>query len=177
MSVNLVPAGKAIPEDIYVIIEIPANADPIKYEVDKESGALFVDRFMATPMFYPANYGYVNQTLSLDGDPVDVLVPTPYPLQPGSVIRCRPVAVLKMTDEKGEDAKVVAVPHSKLTKAYDHIKDVGDLDELFKAQITHFFERYKELEAGKWVKVQGWGDVAEAKAEILSSFERYRAGE
>ncbi|MBQ1784170.1 MAG: inorganic diphosphatase [Gammaproteobacteria bacterium] len=177
MSVNLVPAGKAIPEDIYVIIEIPANADPIKYEVDKESGTLFVDRFMSTPMFYPANYGYVNQTLSLDGDPVDVLVPTPYPLQHGSVIRCRPVAVLKMTDEKGEDAKVIAVPHSKLTKAYDHIKDVGDLDELFKAQINHFFERYKELEAGKWVKVQGWGDVAEAKAEILSSFERYRAGE
>ena len=177
MSVNLVPAGKAIPEDIYVIIEIPANADPIKYEVDKESGTLFVDRFMSTPMFYPANYGYVNQTLSLDGDPVDVLVPTPYPLQHGSVIRCRPVAVLKMTDEKGEDAKVIAVPHSKLTKAYDHIKDVGDLDELFKAQFNHFFERYKELEAGKWVKVQGWGDVAEAKAEILSSFERYRAGE
>jgi len=177
MSVNLVPAGKAIPEDIYVIIEIPANADPIKYEVDKESGTLFVDRFMSTPMFYPANYGYVNHTLSLDGDPVDVLVPTPYPLQPGSVIRCRPVGVLKMTDEKGEDAKVVAVPHSKLTKAYDHIQDVGDLDPLLKAQITHFFERYKELEAGKWVKVQGWGDVAEAKAEILSSFERARNGE
>ena len=172
MSVNLVPAGKAIPDDIYVIIEIPANADPIKYEVDKDSGVLFVDRFMATPMFYPANYGYVNHTLSLDGDPVDVLVPTPYPLQAGSVIRCRPVGVLKMTDEKGEDAKVIAVPHGKLTKAYDHIQDVGDLDELFKAQVAHFFERYKELEAGKWVKVQGWGDVAEAKAEIESSFAR-----
>ena len=115
MSLNLVPAGKSLPDDIYVIIEIPQNADPIKYEVDKDSGAIFVDRFMSTPMFYPCNYGYVNATLSLDGDPVDVLVPTPYPLLAGSVIRCRPVGVLKMTDESGEDAKIVAVPHSKLT--------------------------------------------------------------
>ncbi len=150
MSLNLVPAGKELPEDIYVIIEIPANADPIKYEIDKESGALFVDRFMSTAMFYPCNYGYINNTLSLDGDPVDVLVPTPYPLQPGSVIRCRPVGVLKMTDESGEDAKLVAVPHSKLTKEYDHIKDVNDLPELLRAQITHFFERYKI-----WKKVSG----------------------
>lgn len=172
MSLNQVPAGKDMPEDIYVVIEIPANADPIKYEIDKDTGAVFVDRFMATPMFYPCNYGYVNDTLSLDGDPVDVLVPTPYPLVPGSVIRCRPVGVLKMTDESGEDAKVVAVPHSKLTKEYDHIQDVQDLPELLKAQITHFFERYKELEAGKWVKVDGWEDAAAAKAEILSSFER-----
>jgi len=174
MSLNQVPAGKELPEDIYVIIEIPANADPIKYEVDKDSGAIFVDRFMSTPMFYPANYGYVNHTLSLDGDPVDVLVPTPYPLQPGAVIRCRPVGVLKMTDESGEDAKVVAVPHSKLSKEYEHIQDVNDLSELFKAQITHFFEHYKELEAGKWVKVDGWGDKAEALAEISSSAERYQ---
>ncbi|OAN18982.1 inorganic pyrophosphatase [Photobacterium jeanii] len=172
MSLNNVPAGKDIPEDIYVVIEIPANADPIKYEVDKDTGALFVDRFMSTPMFYPCNYGYVNHTLSLDGDPVDVLVPTPYPLQPGAVIRCRPVGVLKMTDESGEDAKVVAVPHSKLTKEYDHIQDVGDLPELLKAQITHFFERYKELEPNKWVKVDGWADAAAAKEEILTSFER-----
>lgn len=142
MGLETVPAGKALPDDIYVVIEIPANSDPIKYEVDKESGALFVDRFMATAMFYPANYGYVNNTLSLDGDPVDVLVPTPYPLQPGSVIRCRPVGVLKMTDEAGSDAKVVAVPHSKLTKEYDHIKDVNDLPALLKAQIQHFFESY-----------------------------------
>ncbi|HDR1266803.1 TPA: inorganic diphosphatase, partial [Pasteurella multocida] len=148
MGLETVPAGKALPDDIYVVIEIPANSDPIKYEVDKESGALFVDRFMATAMFYPANYGYVNNTLSLDGDPVDVLVPTPYPLQPGSVIRCRPVGVLKMTDEAGSDAKVVAVPHSKLTKEYDHIKDVNDLPALLKAQIQHFFESYKALEAG-----------------------------
>lgn len=172
MSLNQVPAGKDIPEDIYVVIEIPANADPIKYEVDKDTGAVFVDRFMSTPMFYPCNYGYVNHTLSLDGDPVDVLVPTPHPLVPGSVIRCRPVGVLKMTDESGEDAKVVAVPHSKLTKEYDHIQDVNDLPQLLKAQITHFFERYKELEAGKWVKVDGWEDAAAAKEEIMESFQR-----
>ena len=163
MSLLNVPAGKDLPEDIYVVIEIPANADPIKYEVDKESGALFVDRFMSTAMFYPCNYGYINHTLSLDGDPVDVLVPTPYPLEPGSVIRCRPVGVLKMTDESGEDAKLVAVPHTKLSKEYDHIKDVNDLPELLKAQITHFFEHYKDLEAGKWVKVDGW-DNAECES-------------
>jgi len=172
MSLNQVPAGKDIPEAIYVVIEIPANADPIKYEVDKDTGAVFVDRFMSTPMFYPCNYGYVNHTLSLDGDPVDVLVPTPHPLVPGAVIRCRPVGVLKMTDESGEDAKVVAVPHSKLTKEYDHIQDVNDLPELLKAQITHVFERYKELEAGKWVKVDGWADAAAAKEEIMASFKR-----
>ncbi|MDH2925842.1 inorganic diphosphatase [Lonepinella koalarum] len=172
MGLESVPAGKELPDDIYVVIEIPANSDPIKYEVDKETGTLFVDRFMATAMFYPANYGYVNNTLSSDGDPVDVLVPTPYPLQPGSVIRCRPVGVLKMTDEAGGDAKVVAVPHTKLSKEYDHIKDVGDLPALLKAQIQHFFESYKALEAGKWVKVEGWGDVNEARQEILDSFER-----
>lgn len=172
MSLNAVPAGKNLPEEINVIIEIPANADPIKYEVDKDTGTVWVDRFMSAPMFYPCNYGYVNDTLSLDGDPVDVLVPTPYPLQPGSVIRCRPVGVLKMSDESGEDAKVVAVPVSKLTKEYDHIQDVNDLPELLRAQITHFFERYKELEKGKWVKVEGWDDAAAAKAEIESSYAR-----
>lgn len=172
MSLSDVPAGKNMPEEVNVIIEIPANADPIKYEVDKDTGALFVDRFMATPMFYPCNYGYVNDTLSLDGDPVDVLVPTPYPLQPASVIKCRPIGVLKMSDESGEDAKVVAVPVSKLTKMYDHVQDIGDLDELLKAQITHFFERYKELEKGKWVKVEGWEGVEAAKQEIQSSFDR-----
>ncbi|CDF98547.1 inorganic diphosphatase [Avibacterium paragallinarum] len=172
MGLETVPAGKELPDDIYVVIEIPANSDPIKYEVDKETGTLFVDRFMATAMFYPANYGYINHTLSLDGDPVDVLVPTPYPLQPGSVIRCRPVGVLKMTDESGQDAKVIAVPHSKLSKEYDHIKDVNDLPALLKAQIQHFFESYKALEAGKWVKVDGWEDVEAARKEILDSFER-----
>lgn len=172
MSLSDVPAGKNLPEEINVIIEIPANADPIKYEVDKDTGTVWVDRFMSSPMFYPCNYGFVNKTLSLDGDPVDVLVPTPHPLAPGTVITCRPVGVLNMTDESGEDAKIFAVPVSKLTKEYDHIKDVSDIPELLKAQITHFFEHYKELEKGKWVKIDGWADAAAAKEEIVSSFER-----
>jgi inorganic pyrophosphatase len=168
----MVPAGKKLPDDIYVVIEVPANADPIKYEVDKDSGVLFVDRLMSTPMFYPCNYGYVNHTLSLDGDPVDVLVPTPHPLQSGAVIRCRPVGVLKMTDESGEDAKIFAVPHGELSKEFEHIQDVNDIPELLKAQITHFFEHYKELEPNKWVKVEGWADIDEARKEILSSYAR-----
>lgn len=172
MGLINVPAGKQLPEDIYVVIEIPANADPIKYEIDKASGALFVDRFMSTAMFYPCNYGYINDTLSLDGDPIDVLVPTPYPLQPGSVVRCRPVGMLKMTDESGIDAKLIAVPHSKLTKEYDHIKDIHDLPGLLKAQISHFFEHYKALEDGKWVKVEGWGNREDAHKEIIASYKR-----
>ncbi len=172
MSLSHVPAGKNLPDDLYVIIEIPANADPIKYEVDKDSGALFVDRFMTAPMFYPCNYGYVNHTLSLDGDPVDVLVPTPYPLQAGSVIRCRPVGVLNMTDESGEDAKIIAVPHDKLSQDYRDVHDIQDVPELLKAQISHFFENYKTLEPNKWVKVEGWADAAAARKEILSSYQR-----
>lgn len=171
MSLLNVPAGKDLPEDIYVVIEIPANANPIKYEVDEESGALFVDRFMSTAMFYPCNYGYINHTLSLDGDPVDVLVPTPYPLEPGSVIRCRPVGVLKMTDESGEDAKLVAVPHTK--RAKNTITSRRDRPAgTAESAITHFFEHYKNLEAGKWVKVDGWDNAEAAKAEIVASFER-----
>jgi inorganic pyrophosphatase len=172
MSLSNVPAGKNLPDDLYVIIEIPANADPIKYEVDKNSGALFVDRFMTAPMFYPCNYGYVNHTLSLDGDPVDVLVPSPYPLQAGSVIRCRPVGVLKMSDESGEDAKIIAVPHDKLSQEYRDIHDIQDVPELLKAQISHFFENYKTLEPNKWVKVEGWADAAAAREEILTSYQR-----
>lgn len=174
MSLKNVPAGDKLPEEVNVIIEIPANADPIKYEVDKDTGALWVDRFMTAPMFYPANYGYVNDTLSLDGDPVDVLVPTPFPLQAGSVITCRPVGVLNMSDESGEDAKIIAVPISKLSKAYDDIHDIDDLDDMFKAQVQHFFEHYKLLEKGKWVKVNGWSDAAAAKEELKSSFARAR---
>lgn len=172
MSLLDIPAGKELPDDIYAVIEIPANADPIKYEVDKDTGAIFVDRFMATTMFYPANYGYVNHTLSEDGDPVDVLVPTPYPLLPGSVIRCRPVGLLRMTDESGKDAKIIAVPHTKLSKEYDHIQNIDDVPALLKAQIQHFFESYKALEKGKWVKVDGWGDIEEARKEILDSYAR-----
>ncbi|MBT3620012.1 MAG: inorganic pyrophosphatase [Porticoccaceae bacterium] len=175
MSYNDIPAGKDLPNDINVVIEIPANHDPIKYEVDKESDAIFVDRFVATPMFYPANYGYVPQTLSEDGDPLDVLVVTPYPVMPGAVIRSRVVGVLNMSDESGIDAKLLAVPHSKLTKIYDHVKEASDLPELLIQQIVHYFENYKSLEPGKWVKVDGWDDAAAAKREVLASRERHLA--
>jgi inorganic pyrophosphatase len=163
MSLNDVPVGKNAPDEFNVIIEIPAYSTPVKYEVDKDTGVLFVDRFMATCMQYPANYGYVNLTLSDDGDPVDVLVMSPHPLLAGSVVKCRPVGVLKMTDESGEDAKVIAVPVSKLTKIYEDIQN----------QIEHFFAHYKDLEPNKWVKIEGWADLDAAKAEITSSIQRY----
>lgn len=173
MSYNSIPAGKDLPNDFNVVIEIPANHDPIKYEIDKDSDALFVDRFVATPMFYPANYGYIPQTLSEDDDPLDVLVVTPYPVMPGSVIRSRAIGVLKMTDESGVDAKLLAVPHTKLTKLYDHVQEIDDLPELLINQIKHYFENYKALEAGKWVKVDGWEDAAAARKEIESSRAAY----
>ena len=169
MSINDIPAGKNIPDEINVIIEIPANSDPVKYEVDKDTGALMVDRFMATAMFYPCNYGYIPNTLSEDGDPLDVLVPTPYPLINGAVIKCRPVGVLKMEDESGIDAKLIAVPVDKLSVIYREVQEATDLPALLLQQIEHFFEHYKDLEKGKWVKVQGWADAAEAKAEIVKS--------
>lgn len=173
MSLNKVPSGKNIPDEINVIIEIPAHADPVKYEVDKDSGALFVDRFMSTCMHYPCNYGYVPHTLSEDGDPVDVLVPTPFPLLAGSVIRCRPIGVLKMTDESGVDAKLLAVPVDKLSPIYRGVGQATEMPELLLQQIQHFFEHYKDLEPGKWVKVEGWADAAAAKQEIKDSVQRY----
>ena len=171
MSYASIPAGKDLPNDFYVVIEIPANPDPIKYEVDKDMDCLLVDRFMATPMFYPANYGYIPNTLADDGDPLDVLVITPYPVQPGSVIRARAVGVLNMEDEAGGDAKLVAVPHEKLTQLYNDVKDINDVPQLLRDQIAHFFENYKDLEKGKWVKVQGWGDAEEAKGMIVKAAE------
>ena len=173
MSLNKVPAGKDVPNDFNVIIEIPMNADPIKYEVDKESGAIFVDRFMGTAMHYPCNYGYVPNTLSDDGDPVDVLVITPFPLIPGVVVRCRAIGVLKMTDESGEDAKVLAVPVDKVLPIYKHWQKPEDLQDLRLQQIQHFFEHYKDLEPGKWVKVQGWYGPEEAKQEIVNGVANY----
>lgn len=163
MSLNDVPAGKDLPEEVNVIIEIPAHADPVKYEVDKDSGAIFVDRFMATCMHYPTNYGYVPHTLSEDGDPVDVMVLTPFPLLPGCVIACRPVGVLKMTDESGKDAKVIAVPKDKLSTIYRDVKEIDDVPQLLRNQIQHFFEHYKDLEPNKWVKIDAWEDAASAK--------------
>jgi len=168
MILDRVGAGHNLPDEFNVIIEIPAHSDPVKYEVDKESGALFVDRFMNTAMHYPCNYGYIPHTIAGDGDPVDVLVVTPFPLQPGVVIRCRPVGVLKMEDDGGVDAKVVAVPVSKLTPLYDKVQTTDDLPELLMKQTVHFFEHYKDLEPGKWVKVTGWGTVEDARQEILN---------
>ncbi|MBK4775737.1 inorganic diphosphatase [Candidatus Pantoea edessiphila] len=174
MSIHNVSAGLHIPDDIYVIIEIPANDNPIKYEIDKKSSVLFVDRFMLTSMFYPCNYGYINKTLSLDGDPIDVLVPTPYPLKSKSVIRSRPVGMLKMIDDSGEDFKLIAVPHTTISKEYDHIYNVKDLPDLLCAQIVHFFTHYKDLETGKWTKIIGWDDAETAKNEIVSSIQRFK---
>jgi inorganic pyrophosphatase len=170
MNLDRVGSGKNLPVDINVIIEISSHSDPVKYEVDKETGALFVDRFMNTAMFYPCNYGYVPHTLSDDGDPVDVLVMSPYALISGSVVQCRPVGMLKMTDESGEDAKVIAVPHDKM---YDDVKDISDVSSRKLDQLAHFFEHYKDLEKNKWVKVEGWVGKAEAEAEIMASVERY----
>ncbi|MEH6443649.1 MAG: inorganic diphosphatase [Oceanospirillaceae bacterium] len=173
MSFAKISAGKDLPNDINVIIEIPAESSPVKYEIEKDQDAIFVDRFMAAPMFYPANYGYINNTLADDGDALDVLVITPYPVIPGSVIRARPVGILNMTDEAGEDAKLIAVPHEKLSKAYGHIQDIEDIPALDLARIKHFFENYKGLEEGKWVKVEEWGNAAQAKAAIQASVIAY----
>lgn len=174
MSYINVPAGKDLPNDIYAIIEIPAEHAPIKYEIEKDYDALMVDRFMTAPMYYPANYGYVNNTLADDGDPVDVLVVTPYPVAPGSVVRCRPVGVLLMSDEAGKDSKVVAVPHDKISKQYKDIQEVTDLPALLVNQIEHFFSRYKDLEEGKWVKIDGWADSATARKEIQEAADAYK---
>ncbi|MCB1734053.1 MAG: inorganic diphosphatase [Gammaproteobacteria bacterium] len=175
MNLDRVGPGDNAPDEINVIIEIPAHSDPVKYEVDKDTGAMFVDRFMNTAMFYPCNYGYVPHTLSDDGDPVDVLVVTPIPVISGSVIRCRPVAVLKMTDEAGADAKVLAVPINKLCGLYKNADGPEHMPQQLLDQIAHFFAHYKDLEKGKWVKIEGWGGVADARAEIVDSIKRYQA--
>ena len=168
MSLLNVPAGAKAPDVFNVIIEIPANADPIKYEIDHETGAVFVDRFMGTAMHYPCNYGSVPQTIADDGDPVDVLVVTPFALQPGVVVSCRPLGILQMEDEAGGDAKLVAVPTEKICPMYKNIQKLEDLPELLIQQIKHFFEHYKDLEPGKWVKVTGWAGIDAAKAEVTS---------
>jgi inorganic pyrophosphatase len=173
MSLNLVPSGKSLPDDFNVIVEIPMQGDPVKYEVDKDSGAIFVDRFMGTAMQYPTNYGYIPHTLSEDGDPVDVLVLTPVPLLPGVVVRCRPLGVLKMTDEAGPDAKLLAVPVEKVCGLYNHLKTYQDVSEWRLNIIAHFFEHYKDLDKGKWVKIEGWAGMDEARKEILSGVDRY----
>jgi inorganic pyrophosphatase len=172
MSLDLVDAGRDVPENFNVVIEIPMNAEPVKYEVDKETGAIFVDRVLTTPMRYPCNYGYVPRTLSGDGDPVDVLVVMPLPLLPGCVIRCRPLGMLAMRDEAGEDTKVVAVPLDQVFAAYRNVREVRDLPELTLERIVHFFEHYKDLEKGKWVKVRRWAESGEAADLIRAGIAR-----
>ncbi|MFI4918686.1 MAG: inorganic diphosphatase [Legionellales bacterium] len=177
MSLMQIKSGRDVPNEINVVIEIPMHGEPVKYEVDKETGSLFVDRFMSTAMFYPANYGYVPDTLSEDGDPVDVLVVTPVPLISGAVIPCRVVGMLKMTDESGVDAKLLAVPTTKVCKMYEPIKSYLDLPQYLLLSLEHFFKHYKDLEEGKWVKVDGWASADEARAEIMSSIERFNQGQ
>ena len=173
MGLDLVSTGKNPPDEINVIIEIPKDAEPVKYEVDKASGAIFVDRILSTPMRYPCNYGYVPHTVCGDGDPADVLVILPLPLVPGSVIRCRPVGVLKMSDEAGSDEKLLAVPDSKVFGGYAHIEDIDQVSKHWLERIGHFFEHYKDLEKGKWVKLEGWGNATEAKAILNDAIRRY----
>jgi inorganic pyrophosphatase len=172
MRLDAITIGKNPPEDVNVIIEVAIGGEPIKYEMDKEAGTLVVDRFLYTPMRYPGNYGFVPHTLSDDGDPIDVLVANTRPIIPGAVINVRPVGVLKMMDESGGDEKIIAVPSPKLTQRYTNVYNYTDLPAITLEQIRHFFEHYKDLEQGKWVKVETWGDAAEAKALIMDAIER-----
>ncbi|UJF23699.1 inorganic diphosphatase [Suttonella sp. R2A3] len=174
MSLNDIPAGDNLPETFNAIIEIAANAGPVKYEIDKDSGTLAVDRFLPTAMFYPANYGYIPHTLCDDGDPLDVLVLTPHAVMPGCSLEARALGVLRMTDEKGGDAKLLAVPTEKSCPMYAHYQSLDDLPPLTLEQIRHFFEQYKALEKGKWAKIDGWGDKAEAITEIENSVKLYQ---
>ncbi len=172
MNIDKLAIGSNPPEDINVIIEVPIGGEPIKYEMDKASGALVVDRFLHTSMRYPGNYGFIPHTLSEDGDPCDVIVCNTREIAPGAVINCRPVGVLMMEDESGGDEKILAVPMPKLTKRYEKVHEYTDLPEITLQQIGHFFEHYKDLEKSKWVKVKGWGDAAKAKALIAEAIER-----
>ncbi|MET4635799.1 MULTISPECIES: inorganic diphosphatase [Kaistia] len=176
MNIDAVPIGKNPPHDVNVIIEVPVGGEPIKYEMDKEAGALYVDRFLYTPMRYPGNYGFVPHTLCGDGDPIDVLVANQRAIVPGAIMNCRPVGVLKMRDEGGEDEKILAVPSTKLTRRYENVKSYKDLPEITLQQIEHFFRHYKDLENGKWVEITGWGDLDEAQQLIVDAIERAKKG-
>ena len=175
MRLDAIAIGKNPPDDINVIVEVAIGGEPIKYEMDKDAGTLVVDRFLYTPMRYPGNYGFVPHTLSDDGDPIDVLIANTRPIIPGAVINVRPVGVLKMEDDGGVDEKIIAVPSTKLTRRYEKVINYSDLPQITLDQIKHFFEHYKDLEPGKWVKIAGWGDAAEAKQLILEAIERAKA--
>ncbi len=172
MDLSKIAIGHNPPEDINVVIEVPLGGEPIKYEIDKASGAMFVDRFLYTSMRYPCNYGFVPHTLSLDGDPIDVMCVGQRALVPGSVLRARPIGVLLMEDDGGQDEKILAVPHQKLTRYYDKVTECSDLPEILIERITHFFEHYKDLEPEKWVKVEGWRDASHAREMISAAVER-----
>ncbi len=172
MRIDAVSIGKNPPDEVNVIIEVPVGGEPIKYEMDKEAGTLVVDRFLYTAMRYPGNYGFIPHTLSDDGDPCDVLIASTRAIVPGAIMSVRPVGVLMMEDEAGMDEKIVAVPARKLTKRYDKVESYTDLPDITIKQIEHFFEHYKDLEPGKWVKVVGWRDAAEARRLILEGIER-----
>lgn len=175
MNINLISPGKSIPDDFNVVIEISANSDPIKFEYDKEINAMCVDRFMSTSsMSYPANYGFVPNTLSGDGDPCDVLVITPFPIMPGVLIRCRALGVMYMEDDGGVDTKIISVPILKVCPVYENIKKLEDLPLLIRSQIKHFFEHYKDLEKNKWTKVKGWGDEKDAKSELENGINNFK---
>jgi inorganic pyrophosphatase len=175
MRIDAIAVGVNPPEDVNVIIEVPIGGEPIKYEMSKAAGTLIVDRFLHTPMRYPGNYGFVPHTLSEDGDPIDVLVANTRPIVPGAVINVRPIGVLKMVDDAGGDEKILAVPVPKLTKRYEHVMNYTDLPRITLEQIQHFFEHYKDLEPGKWVRMDGWGDAAEAKRLIGEAMDRAKA--
>jgi len=173
MQLNLVSAGRNPPEEVNAIVEVPVGGEPIKYEMDKVSGALVVDRFLYTSMRYPGNYGFIPRTLSDDGDPCDILIANQRGIIPGAIVAVRPVGVLKMSDESGGDEKILAVPVTRLTRRYEHIKNYTDLPGISLQQIQHFFEHYKDLETGKWVKIIGWGDAAEARSLIVEALQRF----
>ena len=175
MRIDAIAIGFNPPDDVNVIVEVGIGGEPIKYEMDKEAGTLVVDRFLHTAMRYPGNYGFVPHTLSDDGDPIDVLVANTRPIVPGAVMNVRPIGVLKMEDNAGGDEKIIAVPSPKLTKRYENVHKVDDLPQITLEQIKHFFEHYKDLEKGKWVKVTGWGDAAEARKMITEAIERAKS--
>jgi inorganic pyrophosphatase len=172
MRIDAIKVGHNPPEDVNVIIEVPIGGEPIKYEMNKAAGTLVVDRFLHTPMRYPGNYGFVPHTLSQDGDPIDVLVANTRPIVPGAVINVRPIGVLRMEDDAGGDEKILAVPVPKLTKRYEHVHNYTDLPKITLEQVQHFFEHYKDLEPGKWVKMHGWGDAREARTLIEEAIAR-----
>lgn len=174
MRLDAIAIGKNPPYDVNVIVEVPIGGEPIKYEMDKDAGTLVVDRFLYTPMRYPGNYGFVPHTLSEDGDPIDVLIANTRPIIPGAIINVKPIGVLRMEDDGGGDEKIIAVPSPKLTQRYSKVENYSDLPEITWRQIEHFFLHYKDLEPGKWVKLLGWGDAAEARKLILEAVERAR---